>query len=64
MDEGNHAFNLSAATISQSQGNKSFLQLVPDSIQGGNNRLTTYIFHDSGSTVSFIDQSVIEKLLG
>ena len=62
MDEGNHAVNVSAATINQSNEVTSFLQIVPVSIQSGGNRLNTYAFLDSGSTVSFIDQSVQEKL--
>ena len=62
MDEGNHAVNVSAATINQSNKVTSFLQIVPVSIQSGGNRLNTYAFFNSGSTVSFIDQSVQEKL--
>ena len=62
MDEGNHAVNVSTATINQSNEVTSFLQIVPVSIQSGGNRLNTYAFLDSGSTVSFIDQSVQEKL--
>ena len=63
MDEGNHAVNVSgAATINQSSKVTSFLQIVPVSIQSGCNRLNTYAFLESGSTVSFIDQSVHEKL--
>ena len=63
MDEGNHAVNVSAATINQSTEVTSFLQTVPVSIQSGDNRLNTYAFLDSGSTVSFIDQSVQVKQL-
>ena len=62
MDEGNHAVNVSAATINQNNEVTSFLQIVPVSIQSGGNRLNTYAFLESGSTVSFIDQSVQEKL--
>ena len=62
MDEGNHRFNVSAATINQSKEVTSFLQIFPVSIQSGGNRLNTYSFIDSGSTVLFIDQSVQEKL--
>ena len=62
MDEGNHAVNVSAATISQSNEITDFLQIVPVSIQSGSNRLNTYAFLDSGSTVSFVDRSVSEKL--
>ena len=62
MDEGSHAVNVSAATINQSNQATSFLQIVPVSVQSGGNRLTTYAFHDSGSTVSFIDQSVKDQL--
>ena len=62
MDVGNYAVNVSAATINQSNEVTSFLQIVPVSIQSGGNRLNTYAFIDSGSTVSFIDQSVQEKL--
>ena len=62
MDEGSHAVNVSAATINQSNQATSFLQIVPVSVQSGGNRLTTYAFLDSGSTVSFIDQSVKDQL--
>ena len=62
MDEGDHVVNLSAATINQSNEVTSFLRIVPVSIQSGGNRLSTYAFLDSGSTVSFIDQNVQEKL--
>ena len=61
-DEEMHAVNVSAATINQSNEVTSFLQIVPVSIQSGDNRLNTYAFLDSRSTVSFIDQSVQEKL--
>ena len=61
-DERKHAVNVSAATINQSNDVTSFLQIVPVSIQSCGNRLNTYAFLDSGSTVSFIDQSVQEKL--
>ena len=62
MDEGSHAVNVSAATIDQSNQVTSFLQIVPVSVQSGGNRLTTYAFLDSGSTVSSIDQSVKDQL--
>ena len=62
MDEGSHVVNVSAATINQSNQVTSFLQIVPVSVQKGGNRLTTYAFLDSGSTVSFIDQSVKDQL--
>ena len=62
MDEFNHAVNVSAATINQSNDVTSFLQIVPVSINIGGNRLNTYAFFNSGSRVSFIDQSVQEKL--
>ena len=62
MDEGNHAVNVSAATINQSNERTTFFQIVPVSIQSGGNRLNIYVFLDSGSTVSFNDQSVQEKL--
>ena len=62
MEEGSHAVNVSAATINQSNQVTSFLQIVPVSVQSGGNRLTTYVFPDSGSTVSFIDQSVKDQL--
>ena len=62
MDEGSHAVNVSAATINQSNQVTSFLQIVPVSVQSGGNRLSTYVFLDSGSTVSFIDQSVKNQL--
>ena len=62
MDESNHAVNVSAATINQINEVTSFLQIVPVSIQSGTSKLNTYAFLNSGSTVSFIDQSVQEKL--
>ena len=62
MDEGSHSVNVSAATINQSNQVTSFLQIVPVSVQSGGNRLTTYAFLDSGSTISFIDQSVKDQL--
>ena len=40
MDEGNHAVNVSAATINQSNDVTSFLQIVPASIQSGGNKLS------------------------
>ena len=49
-------------TINQSNEVTSFLQIVPVSIQSGGNKLNTYAFLDSGSTVSFIDQNVQEKI--
>ena len=60
--QSNHAVNVSAATIKQSNEVTSFLQIVPVSMQNGGIRLNTYLFLDSGSTASFIDQSVKEKL--
>ena len=62
IDEGNHAVNVSAATINQSNKNTSFLQIVPVLIQSGRNQHKNYAFLDSGSTVSFINQIVQEKL--
>ena len=62
MEEGSHAVNVSAATIDQGNQVTSFPQIVPVSVQSGGNRLTTYAFLDSGSTVSFIDQSVKDQL--
>ena len=62
MDGRNHAVNVSAATINQSNEVNSFLQIVPVSIQSDSNRLNKYAFPDSGSTVSFVDRSVNEKL--
>ena len=62
INEGSHAVNVSAATINQSNQVTSFLQIVPVLVQSGGNRLTTYAFLDSGSTVSFIDQSVKDQL--
>ena len=59
---GNHAVNVIAATINHCNAVTSFLQIVPVSIQSGGNKLNTYAFLDSGSTVSFINQSVQEKL--
>ena len=61
MDEGNHAVNVSALTINQSNEVTSLLQIVLVSVQSGGNRPNTCAFLDSGSTVSFIDQSVQEK---
>ena len=40
----------------------SFLQKVLVSIQSGGNRLNTYAFLDNGSTVTFIDQIVQDKV--
>ena len=62
MDEGNHAVNVSAATINQSNEVTSSLQIVPFSSQSERSRLNTYVFLASGSTISFIDQSRQEKL--
>ena len=62
MNEGNHAVNVSAATINLSNEVTSFLQIVPVSIQSCGIKLNTYACLDSGSTASFIDQSVQEKL--
>ena len=62
MDEANHAVNVSAATINKSNEVTSFLQIDPVSMQSGGSRLNTYAFLDSGSAVSFIDQSVQLKL--
>ena len=45
-DESHHPVNVSA----------SFLHIVPVSMQSGGNKLNTYAFLDSGSTVSFINQ--------
>ena len=47
MDESNHAVNVIAATINQSNQVTSFLQIVPASIQIGRHRLNTYAFLDS-----------------
>ena len=55
MDEGNHAVNVSAGTINQSNEVTSCLQIVPVSMQSDGNSLNTYAFLDSGSTVSSID---------
>ena len=62
MDESSHAVNVSAATINQSNEAKSLLQIFPVSMQSGGKNLNAYVFLDSGSTVSFIDQSFREKL--
>ena len=61
IDEGNHAFNVRAATINQSNEVTSFLQIVPVSIQSVGNRLNTYVLLDSGSTFSIIDQTLQGK---
>ena len=58
MDERNQAVSVIATTIDQSNEVTSFLLIVLVSIQSGGNRLNTYAFLDSGSTVSFTDQSV------
>ena len=58
----NHAVNVSAATINQSNEVTSFLQKGPVSMQIGGSRINTYAFLGSGSTVSFIDQNAQEKL--
>ena len=60
MDEGNHAVNVSAATINQSNEVTSFLHsscLNPEWAQPTKH----YAFPDSGSTVSFIQQSLQGK---
>ena len=62
LNEGNHAVNVSAATINQSSKNTSFLQMAPVSIQTRRNRLKTYAFLDSASTLSFIDQNVQKEV--
>ena len=62
MDEGSRAVIVSAVTINQSNQVTSFPQIVPLSVQSDGNRLFTYAFLDSGSTVSFIDQSVEDQL--
>ena len=46
MDEGNHAVNVSTATINQSCEVTSFLQIVPVSIQSDGNKLNTCVFLD------------------
>ena len=51
MDEGSHAVNVSAATINQCNQVTSFLQIVPVSVQSGDNRLTSFTFLDSGSLI-------------
>ena len=62
IDEDNHAVNVSAAKVNQSNKYTSFFQIVPVSIQSGGIRLNIYVFFLSGSTVSFIYQTVQEKL--
>ena len=62
MDEGNHAVNVSSARINQSNEVTSSLQIVSVSIQRCGIKPNTYAFLDSGSTVSFMDQSVQQKL--
>ena len=59
MDQDNHAVNVTAAKINQINEITSFLKIVPVSIQSGSN---TYAFLASGSTISFIDHGVNEKL--
>ena len=54
--------NVSASTINKTNKVTSFLQKNPVSIQSGRNRLTTHVFLDSGSMVSFFDQCLQEKL--
>ena len=48
--------------MNQSNEVTCLLQIVPASIQSGLNQLNSYAFLDSGSTVSFIDQNLREKL--
>ena len=62
IHEGNHAVNVSAAVFNHSNEVTSFLQIIPVSMKSGGNGLNTYAFLYSGSTVSFIDQSVQQKL--
>ena len=62
MDESNQAVKASAAIINQSNDVTSLLQIIALSIQNGASRLNTYVFLDSGSRVSFINQIVQEKL--
>ena len=62
MNEGNQAVNVTPATSNQTNEVTSFLQIVPVSIQSADNRLNTYAFLDTESTVSFIDRRVQEKL--
>ena len=54
--------NVSGATINQSTQVTGFLQIVLVSLKGGGIRLATYAFLYSGSTASFIDQSVKDQL--
>ena len=49
--EVNHAVNVKAVAINQSNEVTSSLQIIPVSKQSGGNRLNTYAFLDSGSTV-------------
>ena len=62
MDESSHSVNVSGATINQSTQVTGFLQIVLVSVKSGGNRLATYAILDSGSTASFIDQSVKDQL--
>ena len=62
IDDENYALNESATTINQIDEVTSFLQIVPVSIQSIGKRLIIFAFLDSGSTVSFIDPSIIKKL--
>ena len=62
MDEGNFAVNVSAIKINQGDDDTRFLQIVRASLQSGGNRLKKHADLDSGSTVSFVDQRVREKL--
>ena len=61
-EEGNQAVNVRAAVINRKNKNTNFLLIVPVSILFAGNRLHTYAFLDSGSLVSFFNQSVQEKL--
>ena len=63
LGEGIHPVYGSAAAVNQINEENSFLQIVSVSVQSGGNRSTTYAFLDSGSTVSFIDQSVKDQLI-
>ena len=62
MDERKHAVKVSEATLNQKKEVTSFLGIFLVSIQRGKNRVNSYAFLDSGSTVSFIYQCLEDKL--
>lgn len=41
---------------------KAFFQILPVTLSNGNNKIKTYIFFDSASSVSLIDQNIVNEL--